>query len=66
MQVILTKDVLENGAVKQTVRLRRGRAIGWFAGAILDVSEETGKKLIARGDAAEYHAPAVAETAEEE
>lgn len=51
MKVKLVKDKMENGKVKTTVRASRGTGIFWFAGTEVEVSEETGKKLIASGDA---------------
>ncbi len=49
MRVKLTKDVLENGQVKTTIRPRRKQVIGWFEGAEIDVSDATGAKLIDKG-----------------
>lgn len=58
MRIVLLKDVL--GAdrfgstfVRTTVRFKRGVAIEWRAGVEMEVSEATGEKMIANGDAKE-------------
>ena len=51
MRVKLTKDVMQDGRVKTTVRMKRKQVIGWFQGTEIEVSEATGQKLIENGDA---------------
>lgn len=51
MRVRLLRDVKEDGKVKVTLRPSRRVALGWFKGVVVDVSDATGAKLIARGDA---------------
>lgn len=51
MKVKLLKDVMEGGKVKTTIRPNRRTGIFWFKDTEIEVSEETGAKLIERGDA---------------
>lgn len=53
MKVKLTKDKREGGKIKTTVREGRKEVIGWFEGAVIEVSNETGAKLIKAGEAVE-------------
>lgn len=61
MIIKLVRDVVENGVVKTTVRPGKKKVFGWFEGAILDVSDATGRKLIERGDAIEHSGTAEGE-----
>lgn len=49
MRVKLTQDVLENGQVKTTIRPRRKQAIGWFEGAVVEMSDASAQKYIEAG-----------------
>ncbi len=49
MIVKLKQDVLENGQVKTTVRARRKQVVGWFAGAVIEMSDASAQKYIEAG-----------------
>ncbi len=51
MKIRLLKDKLEEGRVKTTIRRNRGQGIVWLTGAVIEVSDETGKKLVKNGEA---------------
>lgn len=58
MKIKLVKDVYGQdrfGAtfIRTTVRFSRGTAIEWRVGAVMEVSEATGQKMIEAGQAVE-------------
>jgi hypothetical protein len=64
MLIRLLKTKMEEGKVKTTIRENRGVGIVWLKGQEVEVSESTGAKLIAKGEAeavVQEAAPVVAE-----
>jgi hypothetical protein len=58
MRIVLLNDVMAedrfgNKTIRTTIRLNRGTAFAWRKGVQMEVSEATGHKMIAAGDAAE-------------
>lgn len=58
MQIVLLKDVTgkdRHGAesIRTTVRFSRGTAYEWRVGRVMEVSQATGAKMIAAGQAKE-------------
>lgn len=66
MKIKLVQDVYgedRHGAkfIRTTVRFSRGVAFEWRVGAVMEVSDATGRKMIAAGQAVEVKAEAAAE-----
>lgn len=51
MKVKLLKNIYQAGSIKITTRENRKESIAWFEGTEIEVSDATGEKLIASGDA---------------
>lgn len=62
MKIKLLRDVMQGGQLKTTVRQKKKLVIGWFQGTEMDVSDESGRKLIEAGDAQEVEVADEAET----
>ena len=63
MRIRLLSDVLEEGKVKTTIRLRKKQCIAWFQDTEIEVSEVTGQNLIDQGVAVDITAEAAAAAA---